>query len=231
VRRFLTLALVLLSGCVGGGGDVQSGTKDASADGGDGPLDGTLFPLDDANDETVDSTGVDTTASPDTTPTPDTSPTCGAVGQPCCSGSVCNSGNYCYSGSGTCFEKPWAVEEGSDPGACADLGVTHIKPAFFERFIVHGRPGALAYRYYIKVSCGTSAPKLTPESPLTITGDGTYTFVIENTATSDCTNGNLGKYEVWFVVDGQETKHLYQTVFNSLCTSVKTCALGATACP
>ena len=225
----LSVFAVLL-GCVSGAGNVDNPSVDARGDVAEAPVDGTLFPLDDANDETRDTAAPpeDTAPVPDTTVTPDTTPTCGGVGEPCCTG-VCSSANYCF--SGTCYSKPYAVEEGSDPGVCSDLGVTHIKPAFFARFIIHGRPTAMAYRYYMKVSCGDTTPKLAPGSPFTIASDGTYTFTIENTATGDCTNGNLGRYEAWFVIDGQETKHQYTAVFNSLCTAWKTCALGATACP
>jgi len=221
--RVVVLAAVFASvGCVSGDGH----TVDRAADAADAAtdtlssVDGSIFPVEDS--ATEDSAAGDTAVA-------DTVPTCGVAGKPCCTGDACGSGTYCS--SALCWNLPSATEEGSDPGACGDLGKTHASPQYLARFTIRGRPGAKAYRYYVKVSCGSAPPSLTPESPLTIGSDGSYTFTIENTATTDCANKNLGRYEVWFVVDGHETTHQFTTVFNSTCSAVATCAAAATACP
>ncbi|MBI2389783.1 MAG: hypothetical protein HYV09_09345 [Deltaproteobacteria bacterium] len=227
--RVVALLSILAVSCVAGGGDTAPDPKDAASSdttddttGNDGS---SIFPVEDAAafDDASTSDAVDTgSAVADAT-------TCGVAGKPCCAGDACGTGSYCF--AALCWNRPTATEEGSDPGRCSDLGKTHVSPAFFARYTVRGRPSAKAYRYYVKVSCGSAPPSLTPESPLTIGADGTYTFTMENTATTDCANANLGRYGVWFVVDGIETAHQLVTAFNSTCTSVATCAAAATACP
>lgn len=231
--------------CAAGGSDGSPEKTDARGDGAGGDA---IFPLDDGAvdpdapydssadsfadsstdsfaDSSADSAAPDTGV--DTGVIIDTAPSCGTPGLACCSG-ACSSG-YCFSGN--CYEKPTCIEEGSDPGMCSDLGVTHVKPAFFARFTVKGRPGASAYRYYKKVSCAGATAKVTPDSPFTLATDGTFTYVIENTTTPSCTNANLGRYEVWMVIDGVETTHQFTSVFNSLCPTYSTCASAASACP
>lgn len=210
VRWIAAIAMVSSLGCVSGGGDTVTQPADAAVDT-FSSVDGNIFPVEDS-------------ATEDTAP-----PTCGVAGKPCCTGDACGAGTYCN--GALCWALPTAIEEGSDPGACGDLGKTHVAPEFLARYVVKGRPGAKAYRYFVKVSCGSSPPSLTPESPLTIGSDGTYTFTLENTASTDCANANLGRYEVWFVVDGHETTHQFDSVFNSTCPSVSTCAAAATICP
>lgn len=222
--RFVGLLSVLAVSCVAGGGDTAPDPKDAAssdAAGGDGS---SIFPTEDAavGEDAATADAGDAGVVADAT-------TCGVAGKPCCAGDACGSGAYCF--AALCWNRPSATEEGSDPGRCSDLGKTHVSPAFFARYTVRGRPGAKAYRYYVKVSCGSAPPSLTPESPLTIGADGTYTFTMENTATTDCANANIGQYEVWFVVDGIETAHQLVSAFNSTCPSVATCAAAATACP
>ncbi|MGZ3423695.1 MAG: hypothetical protein ACXWUG_06885 [Polyangiales bacterium] len=206
----------LMAGCSANGGGDQTGkpTSDATSDTAT-TGDGSIFPTEDAMDETDAS---------DSAMSAETAPTCGMPTQPCC-GTSCSTG-YCH--SGTCYATPEDIEETSDTGLCADLGVTHVAPAFFERFTIHGRPGASAYRYYKKISCAGATAMIAPGSPMTLASDGSYSYVIENTANTDCSNANIGKYEVWAVVDGVESAHHEVSNFNSSCT---TCAGAATLCP
>lgn len=219
--RALVLSTALVFGCVSGDGDAGGASaKDAGRDT-NVAIDGAIFPVDDSAvaDDAADEAGeaaVDATA-----------PSCGVPGKPCCAGDACGAGSYCN--TALCWALPTAVEETSDPGGCGDLGKAHPAPAFVSRYTIRGRPGAKAYRYFVKVSCGSAPPSLAGESPLTIGVDGTYTFTISTgAADTDCKNANLGRYEVWFVVDGQETKHQFASYFNSTCT---TCAAAATLCP
>lgn len=225
MRRLLALALFLQVGCVSGGGDTTPGpgrNDAASETATDAVTDSSpIFPTEDGSAD-------DTAPSSDTAPPSDTAPTCGVPGMTCCPGSACSVG-YCF--AGTCYDKPTGVEEGSDPGMCSDLGVTHVKPAFFARFTVRGRPGALAHRMYKKVSCPGATTAEAPGSPFSLGPTGMYSETLENTATSDCANGNLGRYEVWFVVDGQETTHHVTSVFNSACVLYATCGTVTSACP
>jgi hypothetical protein len=216
-----------------GSGSNGGGDSNVPLDGGDAGGDdttngdGVIFPVDDGSARDTSDVAIDTTPPPiDTTPPPPDTP-CGTPGLTCCGGS-CSVG-YCY--GGTCMDDPTVVEEASDPGLCADLGVTHVTPAFFERFTIHGRPGATAYRYYIKKSCAGATAKITPDSPFTLDSTGTYTETIDNTATSDCTNANLGVYEVWIVIDGVESAHHTESVFNSMCPTYATCGSVTSACP
>jgi hypothetical protein len=231
VVAFVASTIVACSGASGSG---ASGNKDSSAgdDAGDDTLEGDgIFPVDDGS--THDSSSSDTTSVVDTGSAPDTivppsdTSSCGTPSLPCCGG-ACTIG---YCNGGTCWANPTVVEEASDPGVCADLGVTHVSPAFFERFTIHGRPGATAYRYYIKTSCPGATAKVTPDSPFTLDATGTFTETIENTATADCTNANLGVYEVWIVVDGVESAHHVDSVFNSMCPTYATCGSVGSACP
>lgn len=133
---------------------------------------------------------------------------------------------------GTCLAKPTVTEEGGEgsvPEACADLGITHAAPAFLYRYTVTGRPGAKVNRWAKKVSCVGAKEAITLESPLTIGTTGTVTFVIDNAASTDCTNGNIGRYEAWVEVDGVMSDHHFGTFFNSKCA--QTCASAATICP
>lgn len=222
--RWLVVACLAI-GCTASGGADGTGkpvTDAATADSESGTSgDGSIFGADDT--DPADGEIVDTGAAIDGTTT-DTAPACGAPTQPCC-GASCSVG-YCH--SGTCYAAPEVIEEASDPGPCANLAVTHAAPAFFMRFTVHGRPGALAYRYAKKISCAGAVPMVTPESPLTLKADGSYVFTIENTADTSCSNANIGKYEAWIVVDGVESAHHEVTAYNSGCT---TCAAAATLCP
>jgi hypothetical protein len=221
----------MLFACSSASGSGANG-KDSTVggDAGDDTLEGDgIFPVDDGSSRDTNDAPVvvDTGTGVDTIPPADTTASCGTPSLPCCAGS-CSVG---YCNGGTCWDKPSVVEEASDPGLCADLGVTHVKPAFFERFTIHGRPGATAYRYYIKTSCAGATAKVTPDSPFTLDATGTYTETIENTATPDCTNGNLGVYEVWIVVDGIESAHHVESVFNSMCPTYATCGSVTSACP
>lgn len=228
MRAVALLCLSFATGCVSGDGDTVSrpGTDSGTSSDTSGSLDGSIFPVDDgAVDDTsavTDSAAVDSVA-------PETTPSCGVVGKPCCTGDVCGGGTYCN--AALCWPLPTATEETSEPSLCGNLGATHVAPSFLARYAVRGRPGAKAYRYYIKTSCGSAPPSLTAESPLTIGTDGQYTFTIENGADTNCTNANLGRYEVWFVVDGHETAHNFVSVYNSTCPSVSTCAAAASFCP
>lgn len=222
VRQIFSMVVLLVGtvSCVSGDGDdapdrartdaaIEASSDGAAVDG------GPIFPTDDANVE-------------DTAASGETASKCGVPGLACCPGSVCSVG-YCF--AETCYAKPTGVEEGSDPGMCSDLGVTHIKPAFFARFTVTGRPTALAHRMYKKVSCSGATTKEAPGSPFSLGATGMYSETLENTATTDCANGNLGRYEVWFVVDGQETTHNVTSVFNSACSTYATCGSVTSACP
>lgn len=224
VRAVALLLLSLATGCVSGDGDTVTRPSDSGTVSDTfGSLDGSIFPVDDsAVDETGDAVVVDTTAS-------EVAPSCGVAGKPCCAGDVCGGGTYCN--TALCWAPPTATEETGEPSLCGDLGKAHVAPLYLSRFTIRGRPGAKAYRYYIKTSCGTAPPSLTAESPLTIGTDGQYTFTIENGVDTNCTNANLGRYEVWFVVDGHETVHNFVSVYNSSCPSVSTCAAAASFCP
>jgi hypothetical protein len=219
--RWLVIACFTVSWTASGGGDgITKPGSDAAVDGDAAAVgDGSIFPTEDADHE---ETGSDSAV--DSTSPVDTAPTCGTPSLPCC-GTSCSTG---YCNGGTCWAQPDVIEETSDPGLCADLAVTHGAPAFFMRFTIHGRPGALAYRYAKKISCAGAVAMVTPESPMTLKSDGSYSFTIENTANADCANANIGKYEAWIVVDGVETTHHEVSVFNSGCT---TCAAASTLCP
>ncbi len=237
--RASALALVVTLGCVSGADsgrttDTGPASAETSSEAGESEA-GTIFPNDDATaDETSagDTSAADTTATAADTATTDTktsdTATCGATGGACCPGATCANG-YCLLGA--CHAMPTSVEEGSDPGRCSDLGVTHVKPAFFARFTVTGRVNAVAHRMYKKVSCAGATPSEAIGSPFNLGATGTYSAALENTATTDCANANLGRYEVWFVVDGQETTHQLTAVFNSTCVTYATCASVANACP
>ena len=213
--RTLLAAIVFLVGCVSGDGD-DGPSRPRTDAASDASLDSDpIFPTDDASVA-------------DTSMPSDTAPTCGVPGLACCAGSTCTDG-YCFADK--CYPKPTGVEEGSDPGMCSDLGVTHAKPAFFARFTVTGRPTAIAHRMYKKISCPSAMTAEAPGSPFSLGTTGVYSESLENTATSDCTNGNLGRYEVWFVVDGQETTHHITSVFNSACSTYATCGTVTSACP
>jgi hypothetical protein len=224
IMRWLLVACVAIGCTASGGGDPGKTTVDAAvADSESGTSgDGSIFGTEDTDstDTEVDDTGM----AADTSAPMDSAPACGAPTQPCC-GTSCSVG-YCY--SGTCYAPPEVIEETSDPGLCANLAVTHASPSFFMRFTIHGRPGALAYRYAKKISCTGAVAMVTPESPLTLKSDGSYVFTIENTADTSCSNANIGKFEAWIVVDGVETAHHEVSVYNSGCT---TCAAAATLCP
>lgn len=226
---FVLVALTLGCSASGGGdpvgfsdtgarADASSETpSDTSIEDTTDPTGDAIFPLDDT---AVTETAADTT-------TDDTS-TCGAVGKPCC-GTTCSVG-YCY--MGTCLAKPTVVEEGGEssvPELCADLGVTHAPPAFLTRYTVTGRPGATVHRWAKKVSCVGAKAFITAESPLTITAAGTVSFKIENLASTVCTDANIGRYEVWVVVDGAESDHHFGTFYNSSCG--QTCKSAAGICP
>jgi hypothetical protein len=122
------------------------------------------------------------------------------------------------------------LEETSDAGLCGDLGVTHVMPAFLGRFTIHGRPGATVTRWATKISCPSPTPTQVG-GPWTLNAGGTYSETIENTATASCTHGALGRYDVWVIVDGQESVHQVVSYFNSACPTYSTCASVGNACP
>lgn len=225
--EILALALAV-GGCATATGTpvASDATPDAGPDGGGD----ALFPLDDGGDATIDS-GLTDTGSLDTGI--DTSPTCGAPGQPCC-GAACNTGAYCHTGS--CWANPKLVSaspDGTYGGAdCANLSAIHVAPSYLEKIVITGRPGAIAYRYYRKTSCGETVGKLVPEGPATLDGTGVYVYALENgVAYPECTNGNLGVYESWVVVDGVESSHVFNRVYSSGCATYATCASVDAACP
>ena len=187
--------------------------------------DGTIFPTEDATDDTGSESAIDTGSAVDTSGPMVDAKVCGTPGKACC-GTSCSVG-YCH--SGTCFANPTVTEETTEAALCGDLGVTHAKPlGYLERYTIEGRPGALAYRYARKVSCAGSVAMVTPESPLTLDASGSYTLAVDNTASADCASGTIGKYEAWVVVDGIESAHNAVTFFNSKCT---TCAAAGSLCP
>ncbi len=244
-RALLTLLIGLGSvGCAtasGGSvkGDVDLVDETAAGD--------AIFPVDDASDDakpdsskpsdtgaTVDTGATsDTGTTADTGTVIDTAPACGAVGQPCCSG-TCAGDAYCYAKS--CLAKPKLVTSGPDGtygGAdCSNLSKIHLSPEYFQKVVITGRPGAIAYRYYRKTSCGDTVGKLVPGGGVSLDGTGVYVYVIENAAgDSSCTNGNLGVYESWVVVDGIETGHVFNRIYSSGCSTYSTCASVTSACP
>lgn len=235
--RPLALLARILGGLVAGvaGCATATGTPvasdaavDATTEGGD-----ALFPLDDSGGDVTP----DTAATPDTGTSPDTAvdtgPACGAVGEPCC-GTTCAAGGYCQGGA--CWANPKLVcssPDGSHGGAdCANLSAIHLSPSYLEKVVITGRPGAIAYRYYRKTSCGETVGKLVPEGPATLDATGVYVYVIENgVAYPECTNGNLGVYESWVVVDGIESAHVFNRIYSSGCATYATCASVDKACP
>lgn len=232
MRCLLSVLVSTMVGCAtASGGPVASDADktDTSVEGGD-----ALFPIDDASDDAIDTADgtTDTGSSSDTGTPIDTGPACGAIGQPCC-GSTCAAGAYCYATQ--CLANPKLVTsspDGTFAGAdCADLNVTHAAPSYFQKVVITGRPTAMAYRYYRKTSCGDTIGKLVPGGGVPLDATGVYVFTIENTADPSCTNGNLGIYESWVVVDGIETPHGFNRIFSSGCSTYSTCASVGSACP
>ena len=169
-----------------------------------------------------------------TAPTVDSAIACGAIGQPCCAGNTCSALAYCHASA--CFATPTVTvmePDGNVLGVvCADLDVVHVSPAYFVRVTIQGRPNAISYRYYKKTSCGNTMAQLVPDGAQTLDANGTYVFTIENpTADPSCTNGNIGVYEEWVVVDGVESVHGFSRVFSSGCAMYATCGAVSGACP
>ena len=207
-----------------------------------GPPAADATPLHDAAAPTVDAAGAssDATAATDSAvpvdasvPVPDGAPACGAVGQPCCSG-VCGASSYCYMSA--CIARPTIEVLGPDGNVlgvqCSDLSRAHVNPGYFTRVIIHGRANGISYRYYKKTSCGNTAAQLVPDGMQPLDGSGNYVYTIEN-AVGDpsCTNGNIGVYEEWAVVDGVESVHAFGRVFASGCAMYSTCGAVSGACP
>ena len=159
---------------------------------------------------------------------------CGACGSICaehetCSNGSCYCGNdpscqgntYCYEGQG-CYDLPTI----SFTPSCSNIGIEHTAPNYLYTFTVHGRPGAAADQYNHHVSCGTAA-----ELAATWQLDATGTYVDSpETEAYGCLD-TLGRWEVWVMVDGHESNHVFATYYNPGCAGAETCAAAASHCP